>query len=1167
MISSLGGAQVIEKARLSQPSAQKSDTLFEAVERERSGLIDRNDYADPDMWGKRFLEFTLGAMGTGVAIGDYDRDGLPDLFVASKTESDRLFRNLGDFRFEDVTEESGVGGETGVWTQGVAFADVNGDGYLDLYVCRFGAPNFLYLNSGDGTFDEVGEEAGVAVTSSSGMASFSDYDRDGDLDFYLLTNLFDIRENPSGEPDLLFRNRGDGTFEDVTQAAGIEGVGQGHSATWMDYNADGWPDLYVANDFTPADKLYHNTGDGRFVDVLGYVVSRTPNSSMGADIADLNGDGLIDFMVADMATTTHEKDMRGMVHGREEATDPVSNPFAAQQYPRNAVYLNSGMGPFAEGAQAMGLAATDWTWSLRFEDFDNDGWTDLHVTNGMVRELHNTDLMRTLRSAKSPQQRVAVVKSSPPLSERNLSYRNLGDLRFEEVGAEWGLDEMGISFGAATGDLDCDGDLDLVYANYKKGVSMLRNGSQKGGRIVLELEGDGSNRYGIGALVTVETSIGSQTKALSLSRGYASTSEPILHFGLGEAHKADRVVVRWPSGNVQEIGELPAGYRYCIKEENTRIREEERRAEPLFSEMSRAIGLLHRSREGFLFERKDQPFLPRRHNRIGPALAIGELHGRGGGSVVVGGTSLDPLTIFELKPEGASVEQTPFRIGDPRVNDGPVLIFDADGDGWNDLLVTKGGVAAPSGDASYQPWLLLNDGAGNFDSSRTYALPDFPVSVGAAAVADYDRDGDLDLFLGGRVEPGDYPMSPRSALWENESGAFSSAGAKLLGETDHLGMVTDALWSDVDRDGWQDLIVVTKLGAVRCFRNAQGSGFVEASEDWGFDTAGLGAWNSIVAADFNSDGRMDYALGNDGLNTPYRASKAEPAVLLYGAFQAGGKKHLIEGKYEDGTLYPVRTWDVLKKRVPGLQERFSGNDAYAKASLEQVVGERFLQSSHRFEVTELRSGVLMSSPSGRHQFQPFPLLAQFAPFQGIAAGDFDGDGWDDLYALQNDFSPIPSVGRYDGGLSQLLRGDGAGGFVAVATQRSGLLVTGDARALCLTDIDDDGRPDFLLTRNHSSVLAYRNQAKPEGGTLRIELKGRPGNAMAIGSLLALSDGGGWSQIRELSCGGGGLGASSRYVFFGLPAGASELELMLRWPDGHVDRRALDPGQRILTIER
>ncbi|HZL67865.1 MAG TPA: CRTAC1 family protein, partial [Candidatus Limnocylindrales bacterium] len=682
--------------------------MFTLLPPEYTGVRTENNYADPHMRGDLFQQYNGGSIGTGVTIGDYDNDGKPDIFVVSKTESCRLFRNLGNFKFEDVTDKAGVGdkGEAaGVWKFGATFVDVNNDGLLDIYVCRFNAPNLLYINQGDGTFKEMAYAYGLDVQDSSVMAAFSDYDRDGFLDVYITTNMLFNQGDEGGRRGYLFHNNGNGTFLNVTNQAGITCHGRSHSAIWWDYDNDGWPDLYVAYDYGEPDSLYHNNRDGTFTDVAGRVLPHTAFSAMGSDFGDVNNDGRIDLIVADMASATHEKDQNMMADSRARLAERPNGATTVAKFPRNALLINTGTGYCQEAAVLAGVWATDWTWSPRLVDLDNDGRLDLHITNGFPYNP-SVDVVSRQMSAENFAEQIRIISESPIRAEKNIALRNLGNLRFEDVSAAWGLDQLGVSFGAAYGDLDGDGDLDVVFTNYHGGLTVLRNDCQTGHRVIFDLRGTLSNHFGIGTTVRIESALGMQDSTLELARGYQSSSEPKVHFGLGGDTVIKRAVVSWPSGLQQTFTNLPVDRGYTVTEPAGSAPALSREPQPppagQFSEVSHDLGLDVRAREDTVDEAYLQRLVPFRFNRRGPSLAVGKLAGGDGESIVIGGTTQDPPRIARRTGDANFEIASISGIAPSPVDNGPILVFDANGDGNDDVLATMGGNALPGGMPDYQ---------------------------------------------------------------------------------------------------------------------------------------------------------------------------------------------------------------------------------------------------------------------------------------------------------------------------------------------------------------------------------------------------------------------------------------------------------------------------------
>ncbi len=1155
----LASGQGYEKTPFKTTSQTVGPTLFTPLDGASTGIVVDNAYDDPEMWGSRYREYMGGSMGSGVAAGDFDADGRVDLYVCLKTKPGRLFRNLGEWRFEDVTEKAGLAEEGSlfswlksvvsseeeiVWRQGAVFADVDNDGLLDLYICRNGAPNFLYLNQGDGTFREEAEERGLALVDGSVIGAFADYDRDGWLDVLVLTNQMDGTE-PSGRADRLFRNTGDGHFVETTREAGLEGNTFGHAVIWFDHNEDQWPDYYIANDYAGPDYLYQNNGDGTFTNVIDSVFPHSSYSTMGIDTADVDNNGHIDLFLSDMAATSREKERRRKpAASKEDLIKMGSGKRIAPQYTRNSLLLNTGLNYFLEAACWAGLDATDWTWSVRFEDFDNDGWTDLHVTNGMVREANKSDLIARMIQARSAAQRIAVMSQSPRLEESNLAFRNIGGARFEPVTNEWGLGDVGVTFGAATADFDNDGDLDLVTLNHDGGAHVYRNDVSGQRRLQVRLRGNTSNRFGIGAVVRVETDEGLQSRTMSTARGYASGSEVVAHFGLGAETSVRKLVVEWPSGASQTFTNLEADFAYLISEAPG-VEAGPKLAEKvsLFQPQTEAMGLALVDESRLAISDTEQPLLPFRTDRGGPGVAVADIDGDGDDDIYMGSTTGSPARILRWN-QGSYVEERPIGLLESDVEEGPPLFLDVDGDGDRDLLVTRASANSRAWPGSFAPILCANDGSGQFQP--TDWLPQVPINVGAACAADVDGDGDLDLFLGGRSIPGRYPESPRSFLLKADQGKFvdASSGSPVL---EQVGLVKSALFRDVDQDGHPDLLVALEWDYVRYFHNDGNGTFSDWTERAGFSSGGRGWWNSLDSGDFNGDGKLDFAAGNLGLNTTYEASLEQPATLFYGSFGPGGPKVLIEAAYEGGTLYPLRSRGEISGRLAHALRRYPKSDDFARATLLEVFGERALQTATAFLADNFSSGVFLSQPDGTYRFAAFPPPTQIGPIQGLVVADFDGDGQEDLCAIQNSDVATPS---FHGGVGLLLKGRGDGAFRVIEPKESGILLPGNGRALVVLDPQNEGRPNLFLTR-HRGSSEFLSNVVADSAWLEIRLEGLVGNPDGVGAKIEVRFSDSRFNYYEVGLGGGWFSQSVPTVFVAVPEGSKIVEAKVIWPDGET----------------
>ena len=1085
--------------------------LFESLSPERTGVTFTNRL--PDDTAFNILTYMYFYDGAGVAVGDVNNDGLPDLYFASNVGPNRLYLNKGDYRFEDVTDRAGVADPDG-WKTGVTMADVNGDGYVDIYVSAVAfltmhGHNVLYINNGDGTFTDRTREYGLDFAGYSTQAAFFDYDGDGDLDMYLLNHSTHIERTPSTHPqrwprhpragDRLYRNDGS-HFVDVSDQAhiygGVEGYGLGVVAS--DLNGDGCPDLYIANDFQEDDFLYYNNCDGTFTESIATSVGHTSHASMGVDAADFNNDSRPDLVVLDMLPE-QEKILK--MSANAESFDVYNLKLEAgyhPQYARNTLQLNRGQKRFSEIGYLAGVYATDWSWAPLFADLDNDGYKDLLITTGIYHRPNDLDYLAYVgnpviqTSLKEGMGKLArpLIRKMPQVPVPNYAYRNNGDLTFTNMARAWGLGQPGFSNGAAYVDLNNSGALDLVVTKIDAPAAIYRNRARElTGNHYLQvmLRGSGPNTAGIGAKVIIKEGgrggKGGMTQMLEQmpTRGFQSSVDPRLHFGLGESAQIDSLIVIWPDRRTQVLTDVAVDRTLTLSQQDAdgkgrqgrQGRQSESTGRPLFEDVTAGLGIDFTHQENRFYDFHREPLIPHLLSTEGPALAIGDVDGDGLDDVYVGGAKWQAGRLFLQQRDGTfrtSVTLQRVFQADSLSEDVDAVFFDANGDGRPDLYVVSGGNEFEKDDAPLQDRLYLNDGHGQFHRD-SLALPRLSESGSCVVPGDWNGDGHLDLFVGRRVVARGYGLTPRSYLLENDGrGRFRDVTLEKAPALADVGMVTSAAWVDYDHDGKLDLIVVGEWMAIRVFHQEDGR-FVDRTAEAGL--AGTeGWWNSVTVVDLNGDGRPDLVLGNLGINSYVQASPTEPARLYVGDFGHNGTLEQILTFYKHGVSYPLVGRDELLSLIPPLRTRYATYADFGAARVEDIVPAGELAHATVREARIFASSVALNNGNGTFTLRPLPVEAQFAPIRAVLAQDFDGDRRTDLLVAGNDYGVPPVLGRYDASYGLLLSGKGDGRFEAVDMQRSGLVIEGQARHMGWLRKGGGGRL-IVVARNNDKVQVFR----------------------------------------------------------------------------------------------
>jgi hypothetical protein len=1078
---------------------------------EASGIKFTNNITETPQ--QNIMNYEYEYNGGGVAVGDVNGDGLPDIYFTGNQSGNKLYLNKGNLKFEDVTDQAGVGGKAS-WATGVTMADVNGDGLIDIYVCYSGngdiasRANLLYINQGvkNGvpSFKEEAAEYGLdAPGTNSTQAIFFDYDGDGDLDMFLLnhatmfyspffnTSKLRTKRHPYFS-NRLYRND-NGHFVDVSEGSGIKGGGNnfGLGVCVSDINNDGWPDIYTTNDYEEQDFLYLNNHDGTFRDVTKKSLKHISKNGMGCDIADYNNDGLMDIIVMDMLPEDNKR--QKLLRGPDEYNkyNLLVDSGYFHQNMRNTLQLNNGINAatgepsFSEIGQLAGVSNTDWSWSPLFADFDNDGHKDLFISNGFLRDFTNLDFL-TFTVAEYKQKYGATVpvdqliKELPSTKVSNYVFKNNGDLTFTNVTKDWGLYEPTISNGAVYADLDGDGDLDLITNNLNEPARIYRNNSDKISKqhfLNVKLKALGKNTCAVGAKVTITADDNRQQVAEVMPvRGFQSSVESLIHFGLGKDPLIKKLVIRWPDGRYSTMNNVKGNQTLQVNEAETHVdltNSEAKVTKPLFTDYTKESGIDFTQKENDYVDFKQEFLLPWELSKQGPRLAKADVNGDGLEDVFIGAPIGQAAKLYLQTPDGRFKLSSSQRWNaDKLCEDIQPVFFDADGDGDMDLYVVSGGNEIHASPTEMQDRLYINDGKGNF-SKAISALPLMTASKSCVAIADYNKDGKPDIFVGGRVVPGKYGVSPESYLLKNESVKgrikFSNATGIDAKALQFAGMITDAAWVDINKDGWPDLIVVGEWMPVKIFINNHGK-LEDKTKEYGLSNTG-GLWTRIFLYDLDNDGNIDFLLGNLAPNTQFKASTIEPMSLYVNDFLKTGVSVPVLCYYIQGKSYPYASKDELTETMPVLKKKFLKYATYSDATIKDIFTEEQMKRALELKVHTLKNSILENKGNGKLILKELPVNAQFSPLFGAVKGDFYGDGQEEILGAGNFYPFRVQLGREDAGNGVLLKLNKAKGFTASAL--SNIMIDGDVRDM-LSVKTRSGKTLIIVAKNNDHIQVIKS---------------------------------------------------------------------------------------------